>query len=49
VLCVRCNNAIGLFQESRDLFQVAADDLSCRDDGLTEFARERARALTLSY
>jgi Autographiviridae endonuclease VII len=31
LLCVRCNNALGLFQESPQLFQAAADYLRARD------------------
>jgi hypothetical protein len=35
LLCVRCNNALGLFQASPQLFQAAADYLRARDhDGL---------------
>jgi hypothetical protein len=45
LLCVRCNNALGLFQESHGMFQAAADYLGYRDDGLAPLARERARAL----
>ena len=44
LLCFKCNNAIGLFDESHDLFQAAADYLK-RDDELTPLVRERARAL----
>jgi hypothetical protein len=45
LLCVRCNNALGLFQESRDLFRAAAEYLDYRDDGLSGVIRERVRAL----
>jgi Autographiviridae endonuclease VII len=31
LLCIRCNNALGLFQESPALFQAAADYLRARD------------------
>jgi hypothetical protein len=31
LLCIRCNNALGLFQESPQLFQAAADYLRARD------------------
>jgi hypothetical protein len=48
LLCVRCNNAIGLFQEAPHLFKAAADYLAYRDDGLTEVIRDRARALARS-
>jgi Recombination endonuclease VII len=44
LLCVKCNNAIGAFHESHDLFQAAADYLE-QDDELASLARERARAL----
>jgi hypothetical protein len=48
LLCVRCNNALGLFQESNELFQAAADYLNCHDPAfveLVELARQRALAL----
>ena len=47
-LCVRCNNALGLFRESHELFQAAADYLNGHDPEpveLFEAARQRARAL----
>lgn len=31
LLCVRCNNALGLFKESHDLFAAAADYLERHD------------------
>jgi hypothetical protein len=34
LLCIRCNNALGLFQESPQLFQAAADYLRARDHGM---------------
>jgi Autographiviridae endonuclease VII len=49
LLCVRCNNALGCFQESHDLFQAAAEYLDRFDPGVVELAaaaRERARALS---
>jgi hypothetical protein len=48
LLCVRCNNALGLFQESHELFQAAADYLNGHDPKfieLVEAVRQRARAL----
>jgi hypothetical protein len=45
LLCVSCNNALGAFRESLDIFQRAADYLD-RDDELAALVRERAGALT---
>ncbi|MCU1427916.1 MAG: hypothetical protein JWL83_1916 [Actinomycetia bacterium] len=48
LLCVRCNNALGLFQESHDLFAAAAGYLDRFDHDTVELvtaARERAAAL----
>ena len=48
LLCVRCNNALGLFQESHELFQAAADYLNGHDPAFVELvalARQRALAL----
>jgi hypothetical protein len=36
LLCIRCNNALGLFQESPQLFQAAADYLRARDRDLAK-------------
>jgi hypothetical protein len=47
LLCLRCNNALGLFREQEHLFLAAASYLSYRDDGLAELADERVRALAL--
>jgi hypothetical protein len=44
LLCFRCNNALGDFEEEYELFQRAADYLD-RDSELIEQARERARLL----
>ena len=44
LLCFRCNNALGDFEEQYELFQKAADYLD-RDDELTGLARERVKAL----
>jgi hypothetical protein len=44
LLCVSCNNALGAFRESHDLFRKASDYLD-RDDELAELARARAKAL----
>jgi hypothetical protein len=44
LLCVSCNNALGAFRESHDLFAAAADYLD-RDDELAQLARERVKAL----
>ncbi|MET1001827.1 MAG: endonuclease VII domain-containing protein [Acidimicrobiia bacterium] len=46
LLCFKCNNALGDFNDDHDLFQTAADYLD-RDTELTEMARSRARALAL--
>ena len=46
LLCFRCNNALGDFDEDFDLFQLAADYLD-RDDELAALARTRAKALTV--
>jgi hypothetical protein len=48
LLCIRCNNAIGLFQESQDLFQAAANYLAERDFEVRELKQltlDRVRAL----
>ena len=45
LLCVSCNNALGAFRESFDIFQAAADYLD-RDDELAGLARDRVLALT---
>jgi len=48
LLCVRCNNALGQFNESDALFQAAADYLDLHDrhrPALSELIRERAFAL----
>ena len=44
LLCFRCNNALGDFEEQYELFQKAADYLD-RDDELASLARERVKAL----
>ena len=44
LLCVSCNNALGAFRESLDIFRRAADYLD-RDDELAALARGRAIAL----
>jgi hypothetical protein len=44
LLCFRCNNALGDFDEHYDLFVKAADYLD-RDDVLVSLARERVKAL----
>jgi hypothetical protein len=44
LLCFRCNNALGDFEEQYELFQKAADYLD-RDDELAALARERVKAL----
>ena len=44
LLCFRCNNALGDFEEEYELFQKAADYLD-RDEELAELARARAKAL----
>lgn len=44
LLCFRCNNALGDFEEQYELFQRAADYLD-RDDELAQLARERVKAL----
>jgi Autographiviridae endonuclease VII len=46
LLCFKCNNALGDFNDDHDLFQRAADYLDC-DPELAEIARTRARALAL--
>src|SRR5690242_3717379 len=49
LLCVRCNNALGLFQESHDLFQAAANYLDDHDAGVIHLlAATRARAAALT-
>ena len=45
LLCFRCNNALGDFEEQYALFQRAADYLD-RDDALAALARTRVKALT---
>ncbi len=45
LLCFRCNQAIGSFQEDHDIFQAAADYLD-RDDELDVLVRARVGALT---
>jgi len=44
LLCVSCNNALGAFRESFDIFQAAADYLD-RDDELAALVRGRVGAL----
>jgi hypothetical protein len=44
LLCFTCNNALGDFRESRELFEAAAAYLD-RDDELNLLARDRALAL----
>ena len=44
LLCVSCNNALGAFRESHDLFRKASDYLD-RDDELAALTRERVLAL----
>ena len=44
LLCFRCNNALGDFEEQWELFQLAADYLE-RDEVLTAKVRERVVAL----
>jgi hypothetical protein len=44
LLCVSCNNALGAFRESFDIFQAAADYLD-RDDELALLVRARVGAL----
>jgi hypothetical protein len=44
LLCFRCNNALGDFEEEYELFQKAADYLD-RDLVSAELARDRAKAL----
>jgi hypothetical protein len=51
LLCVRCNNALGLFAESPELFTAAAEYLERHDPEVVELhrlANERARALSRS-
>jgi hypothetical protein len=50
LLCIRCNNALGLFQESQFLFQAAADYLGRREDDAASAAlvHERVRELARS-
>jgi hypothetical protein len=50
LLCIRCNNALGLFQESQLLFQAAADYLGRRDhdEASAALVHERVRALARS-
>ena len=45
LLCVSCNNALGAFRESFDIFRAAANYLD-RDDELAGLARERVGALS---
>jgi hypothetical protein len=48
LLCIRCNNALGLFQESEELFVAAAEYLAYRDDALIGrrlFARALSRCI----
>jgi hypothetical protein len=48
LLCVRCNNALGLFAESQELFQHAAnylDDYDAEAIELTALTRARVQAL----
>jgi Autographiviridae endonuclease VII len=45
LLCVSCNNALGAFRESFEIFRSAADYLD-RDDELVALARERVGALS---
>jgi hypothetical protein len=45
LLCFRCNNALGDFEEQYQLFQRAANYLD-RDDELAALARARAKALS---
>jgi hypothetical protein len=45
LLCFRCNNALGDFEEQYELFQRAANYLD-RDDELAAIARGRAKALS---
>lgn len=45
LLCFRCNNALGDFDDDHELLQNAADYLD-RDPELDAFARMRAKALT---
>ncbi len=45
LLCFRCNNALGDFEEEYELFRGAADYLD-RDDELAHVARERVKALS---
>jgi len=45
LLCVACNNALGAFRESLDIFQAAADYLD-RDEELAALVRTRVGALT---
>ena len=48
LLCVRCNNALGAFKESHDLFAAAAEYLDTHEPDaarLAGLARERAFAL----
>jgi len=44
LLCFSCNNALGDFRESSDLFHAAAGYLE-RDEELTSLVRHRAFAL----
>jgi len=46
LLCFRCNNALGDFDDDYELFQAAADYLD-RDDELAALACSRAQALTV--
>jgi len=48
LLCIRCNNALGLFQESQFLFQAAADYLGRRDDDAASAALVHARVRALA-
>jgi hypothetical protein len=44
LLCFTCNNALGDFRDSSDLFHAASEYLD-REDELTALARQRASAL----
>jgi hypothetical protein len=44
LLCFRCNNALGDFEEKYELFQLAADYLE-RDEVMSAKVRERVVAL----